>query len=759
MLCDSMKRMRVFQQPSACSGGVSPSGRERVKLRGASSPEVRRIGSPRRYGQLWRQALIAATAALLGACATVPSARSAATAAVPYERKLAWILQLEDQRILRVPEPPAPADVPQAGRRPAAPPAPPAPSADLARLAGDAEPRVRCRAAVAIGRVGLAEGIPLLTPLLADGDGEVRQAAAFALGLIGDPSAASALLPLLGDPDPRVRGRAAEGLGLIGAKEAADAVGRMAAEYARSPAVMEMTPDDERWPAAPEADAFKLAIFALVRLTAYDALAAAVLDPSGKAASEWWPVAYALQRIGDPRAAPALRGLLAVKGRYTPAFAARGLGAAKDPAAGELLIPLIDPTGNPREVVASAIRALGQLGVRSAGERLAALAGNAKLEPNLRLEAVTALAAMSAEDELPVILDLITDEWPAMRAAAIRAAAAINPEHFTLILSGLETDRHWLGRVALAESLGLLDQSVALERLATLLKDEDRRVIPAVLRALVRLKAPGVDQVLFAQLRQDDFVIRETAASLVAQLKPADGLGALREALKAGEGDAAYGARAAALAAMAEYGTDALDSVRLGLTDPDWAVRVRAVELLEKLDPSGNHRLDARPAPGNPPSPYDDPQLLAPTLSPRVFIETARGTIEFELAVLDAPQTSRNFMALARKGFFNGLPVHRVVPNFVMQDGDPRGDGEGGPGYTIRDELNDRPYLRGTVGMALAWRDTGGSQFFITHSPQPHLDGRYTAFGHVINGMDVVDRIQVGDMIQRIRVWDGTSWE
>ena len=77
-----------------------------------------------------------------------------------------------------------------------------------------------------------------------------------------------------------------------------------------------------------------------------------------------------------------------------------------------------------------------------------------------------------------------------------------------------------------------------------------------------------------------------------------------------------------------------------------------------------------------------------------------------------------------------------------MQDGDPRGDGEGGPGYTIRDELNERPYLRGTVGMALSWKDTGGSQFFITHSPQPHLDGRYTAFGHVVNGMDVVDRVQ-----------------
>jgi cyclophilin family peptidyl-prolyl cis-trans isomerase len=116
-----------------------------------------------------------------------------------------------------------------------------------------------------------------------------------------------------------------------------------------------------------------------------------------------------------------------------------------------------------------------------------------------------------------------------------------------------------------------------------------------------------------------------------------------------------------------------------------------------------------------------------------------------------------NFVALARRGFFNGIAIHRVVPDFVVQDGDPRGDGEGGPGYTIRDEINMRPYLRGTLGMALDWEDTGGSQFFITHSPQPHLDGRYTVFGHVVEGMDVVDRMVQGDVVRRVRIWDGVS--
>jgi cyclophilin family peptidyl-prolyl cis-trans isomerase len=185
---------------------------------------------------------------------------------------------------------------------------------------------------------------------------------------------------------------------------------------------------------------------------------------------------------------------------------------------------------------------------------------------------------------------------------------------------------------------------------------------------------------------------------------------------------------------------------------------VRALELLTKLDPAQAAEAKIAPVTSPPIAPYDAAALLEPPNSPHVFIETAYGTIEFELAVLDAPQTSRNFMELARKGFFNGLEVHRVVANFVVQDGDPRGDGGGGPGYTIRDELNDRPYLRGTVGMALEWRDTGGSQFFITHSPQPHLDARYTAFGHVVNGIEAIDRIKPGDVIQRVRVWDGSRW-
>ena len=133
-------------------------------------------------------------------------------------------------------------------------------------------------------------------------------------------------------------------------------------------------------------------------------------------------------------------------------------------------------------------------------------------------------------------------------------------------------------------------------------------------------------------------------------------------------------------------------------------------------------------------------------------VETTKGSFVIEFVPEDAPLTVDNFIQLARKGFFNGQTIPRVVPNFVIQAGDPRGDTNGGPGYQIRCEINEVLYERGTVGMALSGKDTGGSQWFVTHSPQPHLDGGYTVFGHVISGMEVVDNIARGDIIRRVIV-------
>jgi peptidyl-prolyl cis-trans isomerase B (cyclophilin B) len=110
------------------------------------------------------------------------------------------------------------------------------------------------------------------------------------------------------------------------------------------------------------------------------------------------------------------------------------------------------------------------------------------------------------------------------------------------------------------------------------------------------------------------------------------------------------------------------------------------------------------------------------------------------------------FVKLARASYFDGVPIHRVVPNFVLQDGDPTGTGNGGPGYEIRDELTPLIYERGTVGMALSGPDTGGSQWFVTHSPQPHLNGLYTVFGRVVAGQEIVEGIEQGDLIRKITI-------
>ncbi|MEJ8542013.1 peptidylprolyl isomerase [Methanothermobacter wolfeii] len=138
----------------------------------------------------------------------------------------------------------------------------------------------------------------------------------------------------------------------------------------------------------------------------------------------------------------------------------------------------------------------------------------------------------------------------------------------------------------------------------------------------------------------------------------------------------------------------------------------------------------------------------------RAVIETVKGEIELVLFDDEAPNTVSNFEKLANTGFYDGLTFHRVIPDFVIQGGCPFGDGTGGPGYTIKCEINPNRHVKGALSMAHAGRDTGGSQFFITLSPQPHLDGVHTVFGKVVEGMDVVESIEVGDRMLRVRVYD-----
>ncbi len=138
----------------------------------------------------------------------------------------------------------------------------------------------------------------------------------------------------------------------------------------------------------------------------------------------------------------------------------------------------------------------------------------------------------------------------------------------------------------------------------------------------------------------------------------------------------------------------------------------------------------------------------------KAIIETEKGNIVLELFEKDAPKTVANFEKLIKQGFYDGLTFHRVLPNFVIQGGCPKGNGTGGPGYTIKCETkgNPRKHGKGALSMAHAGKDTGGSQFFITHSPQPHLDGVHTVFGQVIEGMEVVNKIKPKDVMKKVTI-------
>lgn len=667
---------------------------------------------------------------------TVPDALAPTPPVALFEQKMRWILQLEDQRQLR------------------------GDGGDLVALTSDGEARIRRRAALAIGRVKLAEGLPALTTLLqSEPDPEVRQMAVFAIGLIGDESGAAPLLTALTDPDAMIQARAAEALGLIAHKPAAQPIAAMVAAHVTAGALNGINADDMGFPKQGPVEAVRLGAYALVRLGAYDGLASAFADANGKARSRWWPIAYAFQRINDPRAASVLLDLFAGEGQLTRAFAAKGLAATKDQRVAPLLLAAAEDSAQPLAVRIQAVRGIAQLGDARGGAVMRRLIADPRAEQNLQLEAIAALAQLRDREAVEMLIELVSAEWASVRSAALNALAKTDVDTFITAISGLEPDRHWSVRASLAGTLGDLSADRAQAPLTQMLNDQDQRVIPSVLNALAKVNAPNAADAFIARLKADDPVVRAAAARGLATIKAKNATAALTDAITAAQSDGLYVARAAALDALTTLDPAAArPALTAALRDKDWAVRVRAAEHLKRLDPNADIS-SMRPAPqSNIPEMAPIDTLVAPKYSPQAYVDTTKGTIQFELAVLDAPRTVANFIALARRNYFRGVQLHRVVPDFVVQDGDPRGDGEGGPGYTIRDEINQRPYLRGTVGMALDWADTGGSQFFITHSPQPHLDGRYTVFGQVVAGMDVVDRLQQWDTIERIRVWDGVSW-
>ncbi len=292
-----------------------------------------------------------------------------------------------------------------------------------------------------------------------------------------------------------------------------------------------------------------------------------------------------------------------------------------------------------------------------------------------------------------------------MRAAAIRAAAAIDPDGFLLTLSGMEPDPHWIVRAALADVLGSLPANVATDRAACAARRSGHA------RRSVGARGPGQAAGAGSRRRPAESAhqrglrhpSRRRAGDRRAQA--AGGAAALREAYRVGLADSTYDARAAALAALAAYGAaEATETLKAALADKDWALqdpRRPAAREARSRRRTSRRRSGRCRAPGV--APYDSPELVSPQYSPHAFIETAKGTIEIELTVLDAPQTAQSFIALARKGYFNGLQIPPRRAELRRAGRAIRAaTGKAVRATRIRDELNDRPYLRGTVGMALS---------------------------------------------------------
>jgi cyclophilin family peptidyl-prolyl cis-trans isomerase len=276
---------------------------------------------------------------------------------------------------------------------------------------------------------------------------------------------------------------------------------------------------------------------------------------------------------------------------------------------------------------------------------------------------------------------------------------------------------------------------------AEYLKHSSSQVRIAALGAISALKyAPAADQVR-SLIAGNDAVVSSYASSTAGALGDKAAVTAILKhaaALTAEQPDLTDGVAEGLVELKAP---EARALLQRWLGSPQSHVRDVAAQSLRKL----GQKVDEVPLvsmkPGPPPEPVQaDAEIL---------FRTEKGEFTVKLDAERNPRAAANLWWLARRGFFNGLTFHRVEPDFVVQGGDPRGDGDGGPGYTTRCEISDRRYERGTIGMALSGKDTGGSQFFFATSAQPHLDGRYTAFGEVATGMEVVDRLMEGDVIEQ----------
>lgn len=613
---------------------------------------------------------------------------------------------------------------------------------------------VRRRAALVAGRIRDARALPLLRGLLGDADTAVAAVAIFALGHMGDTTAVPALTPWLDAPQavarPTVVAAAAEALGKLPTPAGRDAVRDF---LLRAP---EVTPRE----------AVGAALLAAWRFRQPVEPAAVARWLSHPDAEVRWRAAYALARRPMARGTEALAPLAGDVDARVRSFVARALTAAPADStplgaaqAREILLRL--STDFDRGVRVNAIRALGTHTTPDVSTALVRLLGDA--DPQVALTAAESLArqgtsaAVAAEPLRALALD--SSACVGLRSAALAAVGKVSSAGASSTASRLIRDPSWRIRAAAGRALATAGPQGRAE-METPLRDADPRVVAATVEGAVAAAGDStvrIRDLLVDALGHPDVGVRTAALGGLVRLRDPATLPLLLDAFARAQADTLNDAALAAVEALAALKSEA--AARSFLTrfprSADALVRLRAV---------GAFGDSAVVRAWGPALPVETGRTAAdylrvvrervvPALSgerPRVRITTSRGDVVAELFAADAPLTVESFLSLARAGYFDGQEWPRVVPNFVIQGGDPRGDTSGGPGYAIRDEINRHPYDRGTVGMALSGPDTGGSQFFITHSPHPHLDGGYTVFGHIVEGMDVVDAILQGDRIIRV---------
>lgn len=632
----------------------------------------------------------------------------------------------------------------------------------------DPDPEVRRRGVLALGRIGRPDAVePLIAALTTDAAGAVRSTAAFALGIVEDPlpdEAIQALEAALADPSGRVREKAIEAIGRRGGERAGEIVIRRLAELVEVAGYGGRREDVEAFRRRTSWDEARLGLFALARIRddgGDPGDTRPILGRDGSPRTDWWVAAWTAARLRDPDLLPLHRAYAGSPDPVIRALGVRGLGSTGLPVAEEIAAELGHPSDTVRVEAIRVVRALAEADLPvgpTAGARLLAALDDAV--PAIRRESLAGLANIRHPAATDVLIGRMQSPDPEVRAGALRALYPQDEEGFLLLLSGW-SDRDPVGRIAMARRLvGIRDARIRSFLLRNLLPDEDPRVRAAALTGLGQLEealgdagdeSPAVVEALIRHLDAGDPHERAVAAAALGRL--GTGGASLRQAYAA-DSAAVPDFRLAALRAGLTQGPEPerIAFAREALVDPAWPVRREAHEFLRR---SGE--ATEEPAAADTLDPADYRAMLEAPFSPLAWIETARGEIEIELFIGDAPRTVENFIRLARDGFYDGLRFHRVVPNFVLQAGDPRDDSSGGPGYTVRCEIGEGFYMRGSVGMALDGKDTGGSQFFITLLPQPHLNGRYTLFGHVRSGFEVLDQIEPGDRIRRIRIWDGLT--